>query len=95
MNTIRTMSLVVAFALISLALVQLRAAQTQTAASLLRMEAERIALRRELWDIETRMARLRSPARIIEAADKLPAELSAPGPDTPLRGPATLITQRR
>lgn len=93
MNILRTTGLVGGLALIALGLIHVRSAQTRTAASLLRMEAERIALRRELWEIETRTARLRTPARIMEAAERLPAELTPPGPNVPLRGPTTLLVQ--
>lgn len=94
-QVLRTTAVALAFALIAVALIHLRTAQTRAAASLLRMEAQRIALRRELWEIETRNARLRAPAHIHEAADRLPIELDAPGPDEPLRGPSTLLVQRR
>jgi len=89
------MGLLVVFASIGVSVVWIRSSQTHAAASLLRMEAERIALRRELWDIETRTARLRAPARIIEAAELSPADLTAPGDSKPLRGPATVIARRQ
>ena len=81
-------------AAIALTVVWIRAAQADAAASLLQMEARRIALRRELWDIEARTARLRAPARVIEAAELSPADLTPPGSVRPLRGPTTLVVQR-
>lgn len=93
-NTVRTVGLFVAFAVVGLVLVWIRSAQADAASRLLHMEAQRIALRRELWEIETRTARLRAPARIIEAAELSPADLSRPGRDKPLRGPATTIVKR-
>lgn len=95
MSSARAFGLLAAFAGIALGLVQLRTAQARAAASLLRMEANRIALRRELWAIEMRTARLRAPERIIHAAEMLPADFVPPGPDVPLRGPSTLIVRRR
>lgn len=95
MSHARVFGLLAAFAGIALGLVQVRTAQARAAASVLRMEAKRIALRRELWAIELRTARLRAPERIIHAAQRLPADLVPPGPDVPLRGPSRLIVQRR
>ncbi len=94
MNSIRAFAILVVLGGIALGLVQLRTAQSRAAASLLRMEAKRIALRRMLWDLETSEARLRAPERIIDATEMLPASLVPPGPLRPLRGPTTLIVQR-
>ena len=49
---------------LALSVVHLRAEQTRCAARALAIEAERIELRRELWALEARVARLRAPERI-------------------------------
>jgi len=95
LNARRVCGLLGAFAVMGLVMVHLRAAQTQSASRLLEMEARRIELRRELWSIQSRTARLRSPQRILDRAELVAAELLPPGPDVPLRGSAETIAQRR
>ena len=49
---------------LALTVVHLRTEQTHCAARALAIEAQRIELRRDLWDIQARVARLRAPERI-------------------------------
>jgi hypothetical protein len=61
--------LLFAFALIGLTVVYLRAEQTRVAAQTLELEGEWVSLRRELWDAEAHVARLRTPARVHQRLD--------------------------
>jgi hypothetical protein len=91
----RVIGLVSGFALLALMLVHLRAEQTRSAASLLRKEARRMELRRELWELQTRSARLRTPQRVIDSAELLPTDLAPPAQEKPLRGPSRLVVQKQ
>lgn len=94
MSATRVIGLVAGFALLALALVHLRSEQTRSAAALLRMESRRAELRRDLWDLQTRSARLRTPQRVMESAELLPTDLAPPSQEKPLRGPSRFVVQK-
>ena len=54
---------------LAVAVVHLRAEQTGAAAGVFALEAQSAVLRRELWRLQTEIARLRTPARLHYAAD--------------------------
>ena len=65
----RICTLLVAFAVIALAVVYLRAEQTRCAARTLAIESMRITVRRELWRVQAGVARLQAPTRIRDRMD--------------------------
>lgn len=79
MSVRRGATLLAVFASLALAVVHLRAEQTRSAASILRMESEWVRLRSELWGVQTRMARARAPDRIHDRATYLATGLVPPG----------------
>ena len=60
---------VIALAAVALAVVCLRAEQTRVAAQALGLERRFVALRGELWQLQTGVARLRTPVRLQERVD--------------------------
>lgn len=64
MNVVRACGMVVAFALVALTLVVLRAEQTRCASGALRHEARWSASRRDMWEVQSVAARLRAPEQI-------------------------------
>jgi hypothetical protein len=86
--------LVVSFTVIALTLVHLRAEQTRCAAGSLRAEAESIRLRREQWELQARIARLRTPQRVHDFVDSMQMDLLPPGEET-ASGSAVLLTSGR
>ena len=83
MITLRRCVLLTAFAAMALMVVHLRAEQTRAAARALTLESRRIELRRELWLLQTEVARLKAPDRIHERVGWFDARLVAPGVDDP------------
>lgn len=79
MSVRRGATLLAVFASLALAVVHLRAEQTRSASSILRMESEWVRLRSELWGVQTRMARARAPDRIHDRATYLAIGLVPPG----------------
>jgi hypothetical protein len=73
--------LAVAFAAVALLLVHLRAEQTRAAARALAVESEWVELRRELWRLQTGVARLKAPGRIRDRVEWFDAALVPPGCD--------------
>lgn len=67
------------FAAVALALVQVRAEQARSAASALAAEAEWIELRRELWSLQTQVARLRTPAQVHDRVKWFDVGIAPPG----------------
>jgi hypothetical protein len=74
----RACPLVVAFALVALGVVYLRAEQSRSAAEALKLEAKWIELRRERWTLQARSFRLRTPERIHERVQTFEVDLSPP-----------------
>lgn len=79
MTALRVCMLIAAFSAIALAVVYLRSEQTRAAARTLAIEAQRVELRRELWRLQTGVARLRTPGRIRERVGWFDAHLVPPG----------------
>ena len=69
MTAARTCGILIALAVVALAVVFLRSEQTRFAADTLRLERESIALRRQLWRLQTGVARLRSPERVRQSLE--------------------------
>ena len=63
------------FAGVAIALIHLRAEQTRCAAKILTIESEWVRLRRELWTVQTRIARLRAPTRLHDRREHLESDL--------------------
>lgn len=77
----RAVVVVFSLAAVAITAVHLRAEQARAVARALRSEAEWIDLRRELWDLQVRAARLRAPDRVhhwMDAFGGAPEERSAP-----------------
>lgn len=55
---------VVLLAAIALGVVAMRQAQASTAVRVLAHESQWVSLRRELWQVQARVARLKSPVRV-------------------------------
>lgn len=64
MKLSRVIPVLLVFATVGLGLVYLRAEQARSASAALRHEAEWFQLKRDLWDLEARVARLRSPEQL-------------------------------
>ncbi len=82
MNLGRLTGLLVAFSILAVALVHLRAEQTRMTANMLNAQVRLVHLRRDLWTLQIRLARAKSPTRIrdrIEQSDHI--DLLPPGAD--------------
>jgi len=76
-----------AFAVMALAVVHLRAEQTRCAARMVAMDADWVRMRRDLWGLQTRIARLRSPERIHDRVAAFQTGLTPPGIEAVSRRP--------
>ncbi len=94
MNATRLAVLMVAFAVLGLSVVYLRTEQARSAARTLAMEMKWIELRGEWWELQTDVARLRSPERIRDRLGWYQLELKPPGEPT-ARQPAKLAGGER
>ena len=81
MTVARGCVLLAAFAGIALTVVHLRAEQTRCAARMVVIDADWVRLRRDLWGLQTRIARLRSPERIHDRVAAFQTGLVPPGFD--------------
>ena len=81
MTVARGCVLLAAFAGIALTVVHLRAEQTRCAARMVAIDADWVRLRRDLWGLQTRIARLRSPERIHDRVSAFQTGLVPPGFD--------------
>ena len=81
MTVTRGCALLICFTAIALTVVHLRSEQTRSAARLASMDAKWVDLRRELWGVQTRIARLRSPERIHDRVAAFQTGLVPPGYD--------------
>jgi len=80
LNFGRLIGLLLLFGVVAVGVVHLRTEQTRATARMLAAEARRNQLRRELWSLQVRTARLKTPARIRERIDQTwPTELQPPG----------------
>lgn len=71
----RSWGLISALTCLALAVVYLRVEQARTAARTLALETRWMELRRELWSVQTGVARLRSPARLYDSLNFFEADL--------------------
>ncbi len=94
MRTTRTCCLVFSLAMVALAVVHLRAEQTRTASSLLRLESRWVALRREWWGLQSQAARMHAPKRIHDRLQLINADLVAPIDDVTYRSADRLADRR-
>lgn len=69
MIVFRACALVMALGLLALAVVVLRAEQTRMAAESLSLERRCVAMRRQLWQLRTSVARLRTPQRLQDSLE--------------------------
>jgi hypothetical protein len=69
------------FAALALVIVYLRAEQTRCAARIAAMDGRWMELRSEMWGLQTRTARLRSPQRIHDRVASFQTGLVPPGFD--------------
>ncbi|MBI1825856.1 MAG: hypothetical protein HY287_05965 [Planctomycetes bacterium] len=67
------------FSGIALAVVHLRGEETRCAARILSLEARQVTLRRELWSLQSRTARLRTPERVRDRVASFQTGLIPPG----------------
>lgn len=81
MTVLRGCVLLACFTAIALIVVHLRSEQTRSAARLAAMDAKWVELRRDLWGVQTRIARLRSPERIHDRVVAFQTGLVPPGYD--------------
>ncbi len=79
MSVFRACGLFAALGAVAVMLVHLRAEKVRCAARILAMDSERTQLRRELWRVQTRSARLRAPRRLHERVEAGLSDLVAPG----------------
>ncbi len=79
MTGVRVCALLVALSGIAFAVVWSRAEQTRVAARILKHEARWVHLRRELWAIQTGVARLRTPQRVYDRYEWFGTDLDPPG----------------
>lgn len=95
MSVSRACGVLAMLTFVAIAVVHLRAEQARCAAAILGVGAKRVELRRSLWELQARSARLRTPQRIHDRLDADPSELVSPlarvvGPRS-----ATLVADRR
>ncbi len=82
MNFGRLVGLLAAFSILAVGLVHLRAEQTRMTAGMLNAQTRRLHLRRELWVLQTRLARAKSPGRILDRIERSEqTDLIPPGSD--------------
>lgn len=79
---------------LALTVVYLRAEQTRCAARALALEAQRIELRRDLWDIQSRVARLRAPERVHHRLELFGTGLVPPANKDGVRGGRAVASSR-
>ena len=78
MTGVRAIALLVALSGIAFAVVWSRGEQTRVAARILNHEARWVELRRELWAVQTSVARLRTPQRVYDRYDWFGIDLDPP-----------------
>ena len=81
MTVFRGCILLACFALLALAVVHLRSEQTRCAGRIATIDGRWLELRSELWSLQTRTARLRSPQRIHDRVASFQTGLVPPGFD--------------
>jgi hypothetical protein len=91
----RGCALLASFAAIAIGVVQLRAEQARCAARLLGMEAQKVSLRRELWSLQARTARLRAPQRVHDRVAFFETGLVPPGFEEPAGRVERVVSNRQ
>lgn len=71
MHPARTVGVVALLVGVALAIVGLRGEQARTASRMMKLSGQRIALRRELWDMQMAVARLRAPDQVRDRVERL------------------------
>lgn len=74
----RVCGLIVGLGVIALGLVALRIAQARSASRALQREGEWVAMRRDLWSVQTRVARLKTPGQVRTRAERFGIDLVEP-----------------
>ena len=72
----RACILLLTFAALALGVVYIRSEQTRALAKAVAMENDWVAMRRELWRLQTMVARLRAPSRLYGSLDLFGANLA-------------------
>lgn len=94
MSITRACGVLTILATVAIGVVHLRVEQTRCAARMLRMEVDRVQIRRELWETQALTARLRSPQRVHDRLDPGGDELVSPLVGLSATGPARLVADR-
>ncbi len=94
MTVARGFALSVVFTVIALTVVHLRAEQTRCAARIVAIDTDWVRLRRDLWGLQTRIARLRAPERIHDRVAAFQPGLVPPGFDEGFRRTERLATSK-
>lgn len=95
MNVTRGCTLLAAFAFLALSVVHLRAEQTRCASRILQLEGRQVELRRELWGLQTRTARLRAPERVRDRVAAFQTGLVPPGFRDEVPKPERVVSSHR
>ncbi len=94
MTVARGIALSVVFATIALTVLHLRAEQTRCAARMVAMDADWMRLRRDLWGLQARIARLKAPERIHDRVAAFQTGLVPPGFDAGSRRTERLASNK-
>lgn len=94
MTTWRVSLLLLMFAGVALGVVYLRTEQARCASRALKSEARWIELRRDLWQVQSGVARLRAPGQVHDRLGWLQSDLVRPMGDEPAR-PKRIVSNRR
>jgi hypothetical protein len=87
MTVMRAVAVLLVLGGLALAVVQLRSERVRCAARVAALQSERLRMRRESWNVQMEVARLRAPERIRERVGLLDLAVELPHP--PLPGPRT------
>ncbi len=85
MTVLRAVAVLLVLGGSALAVVQLRSERVRCVARVAALRSERLAMRRESWNVQMAIARLRAPERIRERVGLLDLAVELPHP--PLPGP--------
>ena len=94
MSVTRACGVLTILTAVAIAAVHMRVEQTRCAARLLSVEADRVQIRRELWETQARAARLRSPQRVHDRLDSGGDELVSPLAGMPGAPSGRLVADR-
>ncbi len=95
MSVARALGLLAMFLSLALLVVHVRGERQRCETKIVRMELRKGELRRAMWDLQSRAARLRSPRRIVESTQTLLAGVMEPPLETqPASGPKERVARR-